>query len=135
MNLLLILFFVSLAGLIVMIWRKVSKQEEIIDEEEVPSDAILEIPYMDEIKYMTVKKMKQYGYVVLLSSIRLSLKSSHVVKKASKEVAKMVKNSLLKNKGESGDPKEVSKFLQLVTDYKHKIKKIKRKIQEEEGLN
>lgn len=135
MNFLLILFFVSLAGLIFMIWRRIAKKEEMVDEEISHDDAILEIPYMDEIKYMTVKKMKEYGYVVLLSSIRLSMKSSHVVKKASKEVAKIVKNSLLKNKEGSDDPKEVSKFLQLVTDYKHKLKKIKRKIREEEGLN
>ncbi len=135
MNFLLILFFISLAGIIFMIWRRIVKKEEMVDEEEAPNDAILDIPYVDEIKYMTVKKIKEYGYVVLLSSIRMSMKSTHAVKKASKEVAEIVKNSLLKGSKESEDPKEVSKFLQLVTDYKHKIKKIKRKIREEEGLN
>ncbi len=135
MNFLLILFFVSLAGIIFMIWRKIVRKEEIVDEEDAPNDAILDIPYVDEIKYMTVKKMKEYGYIVLLSSIRMSMKSTHVVKKASKEIAEVVKNTILKGGKESEDPKEVSKFLQLVTDYKHKIKKIKRKIREEEGLN
>lgn len=135
MNFFLILFFISLFGIIFMIGKRIQKKEEITNEEDTLNDTILDIPYVDEIKYITIKKIKEYGYVVLLSSIRLSMKSTHLVKKASKEVAEIVKNSLLKGSKESENPKEVSKFLQLVTDYKHKLKKIKRKIREEEGLN
>lgn len=111
------------------IWRK-----EIVNEEQMMDDAILEIPYMDEIKYMTVKKMKEYGYVVLLSSIRLSMKSSKIVKRASNEVANIVKKKLFKESNELSDPKQVSMFLQMISDYKSKIRKIKKKIREEEGL-
>lgn len=135
MKIFLILFFVSLVGIVFMIWRKMKKSEEVLIEEEILNDDLSEIPYMDEIKYVTVKKMKEYGYVVLLSSIRMSMKSSHIVKKASKEVAQIVKKTILKKNPESEDPQEVSKFLQLVGDYKRKLKKIKKKIREEEGLN
>lgn len=133
MSALLVIFFISLLGIIVMVWRKISRKEELINEENV-SDMLIDMPYVDEIKYMTAKKLKKYGYVVLLSSIRLSMKSTKAVKKAGNEIGEIVKRTLLKNKN-SEDPKEVSKFLQMVSEYKNKIKHIKKRIREEEGLN
>ncbi len=129
----LVLFFISLASIAFMIGMKMSRKMEMHDDD-IIDDALTEMPYMDEIKYLTVKKMKEYGYVVLLSSIRMSMKSSRVVKRAGSEIGGIVKKTIWKGGTESDDPKEVSKFLQMITEYKQKVKKIKRKIREEEGM-
>ncbi len=95
-------------------------------------------PHVDEIKYVTVKKLKEYGYILIVTTIRFSMKSSKFIKNTSEVVYRKIKDKLLKSKNgieeEVSDKQEVSKFLKMVSEYKHKLNRIKHKIKEEEGI-
>ena len=136
MTTLLILFFISLVGIIFMIGKKMIflKNNQVIIEEGYTFGA----PHVDEIKYVTVKKLKEYGYILVVTTIRFSMKSSKFIKNTSEVVYRKIKDKLLKSKNgieeEVSDKKEVSKFLKMVSEYKHKLNRIKHKIKEEEGI-
>ncbi|OGI88523.1 hypothetical protein A2914_01990 [Candidatus Nomurabacteria bacterium RIFCSPLOWO2_01_FULL_41_21] len=91
-------------------------------------------PEMEEIKYIIVKKIKNYGYAILISTLRFSIKSTHFAKTKSKDLIEKIKTKFYKNEKVNEEVKEVSKFLKSVSEYKNKIKKIKSRIKEEEGI-
>lgn len=136
MTTLLILFFISLVGIVFMIGKKMIflKNNQVVIEENFTFGA----PHIDEIKYVTVKKFKEYGYILVVTTLRFSMKSSKFIKDKSEVVYKKIKDKLFKNKDgieeEVQDKQEVSKFLKLVSEYKHKLNRIKHKIKEEEGI-
>ena len=101
----LILFFGSLMGIIFMIGRKLVllKNGRVSPSAEIT----FEIPYLKEAKHLTLKNIKKHGYSGLVGS-----KS--------------------RSKTSSADKQEISKFLKIISDYKHKIREIKHKIKEEE---
>ncbi len=93
------------------------------------------VPDLHKIKFLVYKNIKKYGYLVLVTVIRLSIRSSNFIKTKIKKLSDIVKKILVKNKPEQANsPKEVSKFLRMISDYKHKISKIKHRIKEEEGI-
>ena len=65
---LLILFFASLFSIVFMIGRKLIflKNEEIKNQEEI----LLELPYLKEVKNVTVAGMRKHGYSLLVAIIR-----------------------------------------------------------------
>ncbi|MEK7588438.1 MAG: hypothetical protein AAB438_01330 [Patescibacteria group bacterium] len=130
------LFFISLFSITFMVMRRVVLQKDINTQED--TELILDVPDLEEIKVITIRKFKIYGYIVLVSSLRIYVKSSHLFKNKYSEVKDTVKNLhnkyVRKNK-KVVEKKEVSKFLKMMGDYKRKIRTIKEKIKEEEGLN
>ncbi len=136
MSLPLILFFTSLLGMAAMIGRKFLLIEEI--REKHTEGLLINVPDLEEIKDLASEKIKKHGYNALVATLRFSMKSSHYIKTASRGAyvkAKDKLNRLSKKEGEQGEPKEVSKFLKMISEYKHKIRKIKHKIKEEENIN
>jgi len=133
MNLFLILFFISLISIAVIVGRKIIllRRGMLVSGEQNN----FEIPYIEEVKHITIKKLKRYGYVVLINTIRISMKSTHFAKNKGTDIVNKLKNKVFKQSLENGDPQEVSKFLQMVGEYKHKIKKIKHRIRKEEGID
>ena len=134
MNLILIiLFFISLAGIAFMIGRKLFLKK---NGKTLPNEKFsVKIPELREIKQIAVVHAKKYGYVALVETIRFGVKSSNFLKQQSAELTEKIKKILNKNKPEnSTEPKEVSSFLKMISEYKQKIKKIKHKIKEEEGI-
>jgi hypothetical protein len=131
MTTLLIIFFTSLLGLVVMIGRRIMliKDSQIILEENISFGE----PYIEEIKQATAKKMKQYGYVVITSTLRFSIKSSRFLNEKGSDISKRIRSMLIKS-GEGESQKEVSNFLKMVSEYKNKINRIKNRIREEEGI-
>ena len=126
---LLILFFGSLLGIIFMIGRKlviIQGNSEIVN--------IKEDPYLEEWKHTTVKNIKKYSYLLLVAIIRTYVHSSNFIKLKYQELKLKIKNRFGKNKEKEEAEKEASKFLKMITDYKHKIRKIRRQIKEEEDL-
>ncbi len=128
-----ILFFISLMGIALMIGRKVAfiRNENIQIIE--PKHFHPFVPDLQKINHLTYKNAKKYGYLALVSSIRFSVRSSNLIKKKGDQLHAMAKKIIMKNKHTQADaPKEVSKFLKRISEYKSKIRKIKHKIIEEE---
>jgi len=136
MYLSLIFFFISLAGIIIMIGNKLAL---------VRSGQVIEIqhphpfvPDLQKIKHLTLKGTKKFGYVALFVILRFFIKFSNFIKTNSLILIKRLKDKLKKNKYNTSDEiiekKEVSKYLRIISEYRHKIKEIKHKIKEEEGI-
>jgi len=136
MAIILILFFLSLAGVIFMIGGKLIllKEGRLVAQESFP----IEIPNLQEVKYAVVKGAKKHSYIILVESIRFSIKSSNFLKRMSKKIKDkingMIRKHILKKEKEI-KVREVSGFLKMISDYKHKIRKIKHQIREEEKQN
>lgn len=129
MYILLILFFTSLISIIIMIVRKLAilKQGHELHHEEV----LFELPYLKEVKHVTIRGVRKYSYDGLVSVVRLYVKSINFLKNKYDTIK--IKNRKTKEEI-SGDKKEISKFLKIIGEYKHKIREIKHRIHKEENL-
>jgi hypothetical protein len=134
----LILFFGSLVCIVAMIWRKMSLVREIQSNETERFLLNIDIPDLEEIKHITVRRIKSYGYNVLVTTMRIYIVSSHFLRKTSKELYRKAKNKLNRNAnrptGELGEKHEVSGFLKRISEYKEKIRTIKHRIKKEENI-
>lgn len=130
MYLLLILFFGSLLVISFMIGRKVwmLQSGHIFHKDE----AFLK-NYLEELKHLAAKNIKKYGYAGLVTAIRLHIRSKKMASNKYQEI-KIKINSMRSKKAKAGaeEKQEISKFLKIISEYKHKIREIKHKINEEE---
>lgn len=138
MYILLILFFIALLGIGILIGRKLlllRNGEVMIIESEYAHPFV---PDLEKIKEATAKHTKKFGYVALVATIRVYLRSANLIKSTSKNIKDKIKNLINKiinkNTGKMPEKREVSKFLKMVSDYKYKIRNIKHRIHEEEGM-
>lgn len=130
---LLILFFASLISISAMIGRKLLMLQngKIIENGYSVENFV---PDFDRIKHLTLKNTENFSHVVLFVIIRFYIKSSNFSKntyKGLKVKIKDIKNRNI-NKQNVSKEKEVSKFLKKISDYKHKIREIKVKIEKED---
>ena len=133
MYFLLILFFGSLLSITFMIGRKliILRGGQVAHE----SEAILNTLYLEEWKQAAVKSIRKYSYFGLVSVIRFYFRFSNLLKNKYQELkikAKSMRGK--KSNGEKTEPREASKFLKMISEYKYKIRRIKRQIKEEEDL-
>jgi len=137
MSALLILFFASLIGITIMIGRKLIllKNQPMIVEEKI----LIQSPDLKEIRYIFVKKTREYGYIALVEIIRFSVRTSKFLKRKYKETKHKIKRITKKHVAHKNEEeikeKEVSSFLKKISEYKHKLRKIKNKVIEEEKEN
>jgi hypothetical protein len=125
------LFFGSLLGIIFMIGRKLAMIQN--GEVQISEETFLKVPYFEEWKYVTIKNIRKHSYNVLVATVRFYIRSSSYLKNKYLEVKIKIVDIYKRNSdGDSGEKREVSKFLKLISEYKHKIRKIKHKIKEEE---
>ena len=107
--------------------KTLSEKDLVLSEEEV----LLEIPHLEKVKHFTIKNIKKYGHISLVETLRFYIRSSNFLKNKYEEIK--IKNIQYRNRLASDLPeKQVSKFLKMISDYKHKIREIKHKIHEEE---
>jgi hypothetical protein len=96
------------------------------------------VPELQKIKHLTFKNIRRLGYLTIFVTLRFFIKSSNFLKITSKMLLEELKNKLKKNKNSSLDgtieKKEVSKYLRIISEYQQKIRKMKHKIKEEEGI-
>ncbi len=100
-----------------------------------PEDLHFEIPHLEEIKKTTGKNLKKYGYVALVLSLRFYIKSMNVLKEQYQELDKKIAQMRKKNMPGldiQKQEKKVSGFLEMISEYKHKIRRIKHQIAREE---
>ncbi|MFZ2205180.1 MAG: hypothetical protein WAV23_01150 [Minisyncoccia bacterium] len=131
MQIVLILFFVSLAGIALMIGRKlIIPKDELV---EPLNDFFFEIPDSKDVRIIAVKNLKRYGFIALVITIRLYVRTLNLIKDKGNKLYNKAHKIITRNKFEkSNGHKEVSKFLRKVSEYKQKISKIKHQIVEEE---
>lgn len=130
---LLILFFTSLVGIIVMIGRKLvllQNGETLVIQEEV----LFEFPDFREWRQITTAHIKKYGRVSVVTTLRFYLRSTNLLKNKYAELKNKTKNIGNKRSDNPLKKAEVSKFLKMVSEYKEKIREIKHQIKEEENL-
>ncbi|MCX6752276.1 MAG: hypothetical protein NTZ87_02135 [Candidatus Nomurabacteria bacterium] len=131
MYFLLTLFFASLVSIIIMIGRKLVflDHEQISNQENV----LLEFPYLKEIRHVTVANVKKHGYALLVAIVRYYVRGTSFFKNKYEEIKIKIKNRSRENHIDD-EKREISKFLKIIGDYKHKIREIKHKIKKEEDL-
>lgn len=133
MYFLLILFFASFFGIVFMIGRKLSllKNGQII----MKSEVVLGTPDIEKIKNLILKNLRKYGHMSLVEIIRFYVKTINFSKEKYEILKTKIKNKNMKkdSNGNGVEKVEVSKFLKMISEYKHKIRELKNKIHEEEN--
>jgi len=89
--------------------------------------------YLEKLKNLTAKNIKRHGYIGLVATIRIYVRSTNFLKNKYQETKIKIKNiHARKTNIDSEEKREVSKFLKMISEYKHKIREIKHRIKEEE---
>ena len=129
MSLSFILFFTSLVCIMIMIGRKLVliRKGLVLSTEEV----LFEVPHLEKIKHLTIKNIKKYEHISLVIILRFYIRLTNSLKYEYGEIKNKIKNRS-KEGHINSEKKEISKFLKIISDYKHKIRAIKHKIHEEE---
>ena len=132
MSISLILFFLSLAGVIFMVGRKLTfaRSETIIHN----GHAHPFVPDVQKIKEVVVNNTKKHGYTITVAIVRFYVLSENLLKSNYQKIKILIKTKLSKNTRADGttEKQEASKFLKMISDYKQRIRNIKHKIVEEE---
>jgi hypothetical protein len=135
MQIAIIILIISFLGMTVMIGRKLVLLRKGHIELGANGSNIL-LTDIEKIKSFGQKNLKRYGYFALFSVLRSYIRTVNSLKKQGIQLAKKIENKLLKNKkgvvGENAEKREVSKYLKIISEYQEKIRKMKKKIQEEE---
>lgn len=127
----LILFFGSLLAIVFMIGRKILMLHHGVTLSE--GEPIFKNSSLEEWKYSVVNKAKRWNYVFLVIVIRIYFRILNLIKLGyQKFIAKIKSMKSTDTEAPIKEKKEVSRFLKMVSEYKSKIRKIKRKIKEEE---
>lgn len=99
-------------------------------------DVHLGLPDFNKIKRLTRRGLRRYGFIALVIVIKIYVKISLFSKQKFESAKSGIIKMLRKNKRlgleESFEKREVSGFLKMVSEYKHKVRSIKHKIIEEE---
>lgn len=135
MSIFLTLFIISLISISVMVGRKVYmlKNTQVV----YTHDFAIEVPDLKEVGQMANQSWKKYSYLALVLTLRAYLISFNFLKKKYKVLKNKIRNIKRRDNKVNTVQKEIeaNKFLKMMSDYKKKIKKIKKRIKEEEGLN
>ncbi len=126
------LFFASLISILFMISRKLVaiKNHQI----EVPEGALFEIPYIEEVKDITIESIKKTEHMVLVFIVKSYIQFSAFLERKYGEFAMQLRQAHRKTleSNIAAEKAEVSKFLKLISIYKQKINEITHHIKEEE---
>jgi hypothetical protein len=105
------------------------------DGQVLHKNAIWKDSYLEEWKHSFIMNSKKYGYVGLVASVRAYVHFVNFLKRKYAVLKTKIAHVLDKRlkKGEV-QKREVSGFLKMISEYKHKIRKIRHQINEEENL-
>ncbi len=134
MPIILTLFFLSLSGIIFMIGSKLI----LIQKEGKPNKErlLIQIPNLQEIKNLTAKNLNKIIFIILVVVIKISVKTNNFTKKILEKIKKkclyLIKKLSSNTTKEKTEINKESSFFKKLSDYKNKIKRIKKKITQEE---
>lgn len=137
MSVFLILFLASALGILLLVGRKMVLLRN--GDFSIPTDFefALEVPDFEQLRSTLQKKSRRFGYIALVIIIRLYVLGVHFLKRKLTVLWRIiVRKFKRRNKPENTEmTAEENKFLQKITAYKKRIRRIKERIKEEEGLN
>ncbi len=129
------IFIISIGGMTVLVGRKLAeiKKRDLSFQFEIPHPLATDI---EKVKHIARKKAKRYSYIALFITLRLYIQASNYLKNKSVLLAQKIKEKLLneEKKFESLEHREVAKYLKMISEYRQKIRRMKRQIRKEEGL-
>ncbi len=134
MYFLLILFFGSIIGISFLVGKKIILLRK--GNTKMDDDFRVDMPDLKELKYITINNVRRHGYNITVKTVRTYVLFSSFVKnkyKDAKAVLNDIKTKYIPEK-ERELKEESSKFLKMISEYKHKIRKIKHQIKKEEGI-
>ncbi len=129
---LIILFFVSLTAIVVMLGRKLAHVNS--GEAVAQEHPHVFVPDFQKIKQLTKVNSKRYGYLLLVATLRAYVRSINMLKIQYRNLETKIKNMRRGSSETVSEEQQASKFLKMISEYKHKIRKIKHKIHEEEKI-
>ena len=134
-----ILFFISLAAIILLIGRKLSLVKNNINELEEHHEAgvfIASVFDLDQIKHSLLLSLKRFIHALIWVILRFYLLFSNFINIKRKELAQRIKARLNKNRQQNiaEEKKEVSKYIKVISEYREKIRHMKHRIKEQEGI-
>jgi hypothetical protein len=93
------------------------------------------VPDMQKLKHFTVANARRMEHMALVTLLRSYVKTLNLLKSQYRKSVAKLNNLKNRNKIKNGEPinTDASKFLKMVSDYKHKIRTLKRRIHEEEN--
>ncbi len=129
----LIFFFISLAGIMTMIGRKMSTVSfgEVLSSNDFSHPFV---PDIQKVKEVSVETLKKIGHFSLVATLRYYVRLTNFTKSKYQSLRERINNKIhtggdMELKGN----REISKFLKIISEYKVKIRDIKQKIHEEEN--
>lgn len=126
---LIILFGASLLAVVIMIGRKLVLLRS--GEITARPEASLQIPHLEKARRFTLENLKKYEHIALVKIVRLYVRTANFLKNGYGEIKRKIE-SWTKISHINAEKQEISRFLQIVADYKRRIREIKRKIKKEE---
>jgi hypothetical protein len=121
-----------------MIGRKLAMLGNVNMDTEHHEDTMLisGVVDFDKIKNTTLEGLKKFEHDLIWVILRTYLVTKNILKRTRKELAGKIKARLHRHHSENeiADRKEVSGYIKIISDYRQKIKHIKHKIKEEEGI-
>jgi len=137
MYLFLILFFVSLLGIAFMIGRKILVLGGGIHHHHLrEEDFLSEVLDVEKVKHTAVKNFRQFLHLTVWTTLRLYIISVHLIKKTWKEIVDKIKEKMNRHKKaeKEATTAEPSKYLNMISEYREKLRKMKHRIKQEEGI-
>ncbi len=134
----LFIFLISLSGLGFLFFRKFKAlgPELVARRRFDHTQFFFDVPELEDISVIVVKQMKRYGYLTLVTTLRIYVRGGKVAQNLAKTIGKrataLSHKYLVKKKEKQGV--RTSKFLKTVGEYKHKIATLKERIKREEGI-
>jgi hypothetical protein len=128
------LFFISLAGIMIMIGRKLApvRNGQFV-EQEYPHPFV---PHIEKMKRFSYKSLRKYEHLALVAILRFYVRFINYIKYLYQVLIAKITQTLNKDRfeGDSFDKREISKFLKIISDYKQRVRNIKHRIKEEEEM-
>lgn len=129
-----ILFFISLAGIIFMIGRKLAPVRSGLMAQ--VSDVHPFVPDLQKMRRFGYYRIRKYEHLALVSILRNYVRFANFVKLEYRDVSQTIQKfwgSKIAKKNKNGRVDEPNKFLGMISDYKKKVRYIKHRISEEES--
>lgn len=103
--------------------------------EQIERTPLFETHNLQEIKQLIINNSRIFGHKSLLFILRIYIISSNFIKQKKNLLISKIKAKLNKNKIEGEETNtDPSKFIKIVSEYKHKVRKMTHRIKKEEGI-
>lgn len=133
----LFIFLISIGSLVLLFFRKFKTLGPDLMTRRIDHTRFLfDVPELEDISVIVVRQMKRYGYLTLVTTLRIYVRGGKVAHTLAKTIASRattLKYKYLSKKKQPGMA-QTSKFLKTVGEYKRKIKSLKDRIKQEEGI-